>query len=67
MTRQIMSSSVWSIISTASRSVSSNMLCVRRSYQSRCIGASSWRVSTSFAAKESSSSSAEVESATTPS
>ena len=43
---------------TASRSDTSNMLWVRRSYQSRCIGASSEMVSTSLAANPSTSSSA---------
>jgi hypothetical protein len=43
------------------------MLWERRSYQSRCIGASSTIVSRSFAANASMSSSGVVESATTPS
>ena len=40
MTRQIISSRRWSISSTSARNDSSNRLWFRRSYQSRCIGAS---------------------------
>ena len=50
--------------STSARSSSSNMLCVRRSYQSRCIADSSTSVSTSLSAKAARSSSAVVDSAT---
>ncbi len=40
ITRQIISSRCWSISSTSARNDSSNRLWFRRSYQSRCIGAS---------------------------
>ena len=53
--------------STASRSCGSNMLWLRRSYQRRCIGASSRMVWASLPANRSSSSPADVDSSTTES
>ena len=63
--RQIMSRIAVSTVSTASRSLASNMLWIRRSYQSRCMGASSTIVSTSLAANPSRSSCSEVDSSMT--
>ena len=63
--RQIMSRMAVSTVRTASRSLGSNMLWIRRSYQSRCIGDSSTIVSTSLAANPSTSSCSVVDSSMT--